>query len=242
MSLVETLLPWTTPGIVGIPSRAIRDQGKYDTCFSCAIAACLEARSLSVPKLSEAFLVFHSTSAIQVTIGLEATEARYTLGTYGIARRSLYDHDIKFGKPAPSNPPNSIALQDALRRRSLFNSSSDQPEFRRLSDLYRARLWQTQIRSQLPVLLRIWQNPGYLAMKEWKDGSKKAIWQDRTFFGANHVVAVIGFDPATEQFIVQDSQGTSFGNDGQWYLPFAQADAPAIMEAYEIAIPIARLI
>lgn len=241
MAPIDSLLSNSHGRWMGLPARTLRNQGNYDTCFSCAIAACLEGRDLGVPELSEVFHVYQSFSSPQVERGLEPLEAMSSLGRYGIcAKKDLYDHPIEYGKPA--DPPGASAFANAAYRRSGYSEESYLFQFRRLSDLYRPRLWQTQILSRLPVLILIYQNQGYLDMQNWPDPDRRAIWSDGETTGPTHAAVILGFDAVEEMFVVQDSQGESFGNEGQWYLPFSQASSMAIREAYQIDIPIHRLL
>jgi hypothetical protein len=222
---------------VRLPARQTFSQGEVDACFSCAIATALEGRSLDVPELAAAFHLYHAYGGSPAAGGLTLTDAQSAQTRYGICRKSLYSYDV--GDGTPSEAPNDDAESDARRRRTLSDAEGEWT-FRRLAGLHRPREWQTALSQGLPVLIRIWLNPGYWAMRTQ---TQEAVWSDTSNPGnQNHAVVVLGYQSAQKRFIVQDSRGTAFANQGQWFLTETQATLGPITDAYVLSVPIGSLL
>ena len=219
-----------------LPARQTFNQRNVDACFSCAIATTLEARGLEVPALSAAFHLYRATGGAAATGGMTLETARLVQGQYGICRQNKYDHDIGAGTPTVSPDPDAEA--DARRRRTLADADGNRT-FRRLPGANRPAEWRAALAQKLPVLIRLWLNNGYRALEQNHDNP---TWTDTTQGDRNHAVVVIGHEPAQLRFVVQDSRGSDFALQGQWFLPEAQAVLGPITDAYVLTIPLQRLL
>jgi hypothetical protein len=236
MALLDALTEGLAIGSVKLPARAVRDQARLDTCFSCAIAAVLEGRGLAVPELAPAFHAYYAYEGGGALGGITLERARVTMNVRGICAQRLYDHNI--AGELPLSGPDDDAIRDAARRRTSADLEGN-PTFALVRGPSRASAWARELASGYPILARIWQNTGYLALQSIR---LNPVWQDRDAAGNSHAVAVLGVEPQHERFIVQDSQGESFGDGGQWYLPYGQAESPAVLDAYVLRVPLQRLL
>ena len=219
---------------IGLPARQTFNQGTVDACFSCAIATALEGRGPDVPALAAAFHLHHASPEGG---GMTLAIAQSVQSFHGICRRSLYQFDV--GAGSPSEAPSPDAAADGLRRRTLSDDDGEWT-FRRLPGVHRPREWQVALSERLPVLIRIWLNPGYWAMQ---NQSSDPVWTDTANPGTqNHAVVALGYEAAKQRFIIHDSRGAAFANHGQWFLTETQATLGPITDAYVITVPMANLL
>jgi hypothetical protein len=225
---------------VQMPARQIFDQGEVDACFSCAIATVLEARSPEVPRLSPSFHLFYAYGGSPAVGGMSLVTARSVQTQYGICRLALYPFDVSKG--TPNKAPQETAITDAGARRTRPDPQTGELTFRRLSNLNRSWEWRNALAAGLPVLVRIWLNPGYWALRDAALDTE-AEWMDESNPGdASHAVVVIGYEAAKRRFIVQDSRGTTFAHGGQWFLPAGMTESRVIEDAYVLEVPLQNLL
>lgn len=220
---------------LSLPARQTFNQLDVDACFSCAIATAYEARHLDVPSLSPAFHLFHAFGGSAALMGMTLETAHSALAQFGISRMSRYRHDP--GAGTPPNAPDSDALTDGLPRRPL-SSPFTGSEFRQLPGIHRAWEWISALEASLPVLIRIWLNPGYQGLSR-----ENPEWTDRSNPGRDsHAVVIVGYQAGPRRFVVQDSRGKNRFIEGQWFIPEAQAELGPIEDAYVFGVPVERLI
>jgi hypothetical protein len=232
MPLSATLRTGTDPRL---PSRAIRNQAQWDACIPCAIAAVLEGRGLHIPELSPTFLMHYAFGRGAALGGLTIDQARVLMNVRGISEQRFYQHDVSAGTPPAE--PNEHVVRNGARRRTLSDWDG-RPWFELVTGPSRESAWVRELNQGHPVLARIWQNPGYDALR---DAGRHAFWRDPRAIGPSHAVAILGLDSAERMFIVQDSQGVEFGDRGDWYMPFAQSESVAVLDAYALRIPLRNL-
>jgi hypothetical protein len=232
MPLSATLRTGTDPRL---PSRAIRNQAQWDACFPCAIAAALEGRSPAVPELSPAFFMYYAFEGAAALGGLTIERTRLMMNTRGISSQALCDHAVASG--TPSNEPSPTARNDGFRRRTQSDWDG-QPWFELVRGPSRESAWIRELRNGFPILARIWQNPGYRLLRL---SGRLSVWRDPSPGGPSHAVAILGMDSAERMFIVQDSQGEAFGDNGNWYMPFNQSESAAVLDSYVFRTPVRNL-
>jgi hypothetical protein len=236
MTLIPALDGGVSTSDVRLPARRIVNQEGVNACFSCALAACLEARDASCPALAALFHFHYAIrlwpNAIQVGIGDERL-ALDVFGQVGICAAAL--HDYPFTPDDARRVPSGAAVSEAQTRVPRINDFGERP-FRRLYTGPMTELhWKHALLRRQPVLAVIHTNASYWAMRN----GATARWDDtdREAAGDLHAVAVLGASQADGAFVVQDSRGPQFGAGGQWLLAYDRASGTAIDSSFTLEYP-----
>lgn len=200
----------------------VRDQGRRGTCVAFAMTAGHELLDAGGRELSVEFLYWGakqrdglSRSADGTTLGA----AGAALADLGQPLESAWPYDDQRNPQASSyRPPNAVVLEALGRRRRVgrhLNPSSDD---------IRAAL----VRGNVVAL-------GIRLFMTWyvlRSGARIDLPPAGAVALGGHAVLVSGFDESEEPndglFIIRNSWGTSWGEDGYGYLPFAYVDAYAM--------------
>lgn len=196
-------------------SWAIKDQGRRGTCVACAATSAHEMVRAEAIELSIEFLHWASKQrdGLPLAEGTTLPAAKEALGEDGQPAETTWPYDDTRDQWAADYRPLSAAKVEATQRR-LNGGEVLLPEAATIRDaLDRGRPVVIAVR-----LHKTWTRPGAdarIAMPE--DGSSDL---------GGHAVVVVGY--GDNEFIVQNSWGSDWGNDGFAYLPDDYLDRFAV--------------
>lgn len=210
---------------VGLPTRQVHDQADVNCCFSCALSAVMEARDPSMPPLAPLYHFYFANGSNAITLGLTIADAQRALLQKGICARQLHDFTI-----VPANvgvEPDDVAVVDGVNRRPM-DPASGALLWKPVSPIDAERTWKRHLAAGSPLLIALQPTPSYFALTR-----EQPVLADTNgpYDAIGHAVAAIGYSDADAVFVMQDSRGTGFGLDGQWFLPYALATSPFIVLA-----------
>jgi hypothetical protein len=185
----------------------------------------MEARDRTVPPLAPLFHFFFAGGRTAIEIGLTISQAQGALLKKGMCGLAFHNFDIS--RPNVDRQPNSDAVRDGLRRRPV-DLSTGTLFWKPISTIAATRTWKRHLASGAPLLIALQPNHTYLGLNATQPVLTN---NDPPYSVTGHAAAVIGYSDADASFIVQDSRGTSFGINGQWFLPYDLCASPFIVLA-----------
>jgi hypothetical protein len=213
------------PNRVGLPARQVHEQGAVNCCFSCALSTVMEARDPSMPPLAPLYHFFFANGSSATSLGITIAQAQGALLHKGMCSRRLHDFSI-----APAHvalEPSLDAVADGMARRPM-DSSSGALLWQPVSTIDPERAWKRRLAAGSPLLIALQPNPAYFALARERPVLANI---DGPYDSTGHAVAAIGYADDDSLFVIQDSRGTGFGLDGQWFLPYALATSPFVVTA-----------
>ncbi len=202
--------------------REIQDQGSQGSCLAFAITSIFEYvmrlnnRSEEFD-LSEAFLYYNARKLDPEGSGNIDSGARFkpaldSLYKYGIAKEALcrYDEDTYYKEPTAE------AYEDAKKRllRKALNVTRCVADIKSaLEDGYPVAASFTLCPSFSNLSRGFVALPSQEEIEETKNSENK----DRHF---RHAMVIVGFDDKIQCFLVRNSWGTSWGDQGYCYIPY----------------------
>jgi C1A family cysteine protease len=194
----------------------IEDQGDLGSCSANAMT---NAYELSVKRLypdkfvelSRLFVYYNSRSLHNETDSDVGAYIRSTLSAtkhHGICREELWPYDISKFSVVPSD----ICYQDAMTRTisnyNLIDSVSDMLEI---------------LNQNKPIIIGLTVYPSFNYVD--KNNPRIYLPNDKELDqGGGHAMTIVGYDIAKRQFIVKNSFGRHWGNNGYGWLPFEYVD------------------
>ena len=212
------------PDSVGLPTRQVRDQKDVNCCFSCALAAAMEAGDASMPALAPLFHFVFAGGQSAVIEGLTPAQARSALLQKGMC--ALERHPFEISKPNVARQPDAQAVEDGRKRRPIDRSSGT------LLWKPAPTNWKRYLGNGFPIVIGIQPNADYMGLNAQRPMLKTIAGVDMR---AGHAVAVIGYRDLDSCYVVQDSRGPLFGLQGQWFLPYSLATSPFVVLAFVLA-------
>jgi hypothetical protein len=217
------------PIAAGLPTRQIFQQADVNCCFSCALASAIEASDPAQLPLSPLFHFFFAGGQNSVEEGVTVSQAAGALLTNGVCAFNRYPLQIK--RDNLGIAPSDEAVTDGQARRPM-DISAGTLLWKPLSTVLPETVWKRHLAAGYPIVIGIQPNAKYLAL----DAVNPTLADSGGPYSANgHVAAVIGYNDANREFIVQDSRGPSFGIDGQWFLPYDFCTSPFLVIAFALA-------
>jgi hypothetical protein len=229
MSVLPILASIRQPEASGLPTRQVFEQRDVNCCFSCALASAVEASDPAQPALAPLFHFYFAGGQNSVEMGITISQAMGALLTNGICAFDLYP--LQITRANLGQPPDTAAVSDGIARRPIDRSTGD-VMWKPLSTALPATIWKRHLAAGYPIVIGLQPNNDYLAL----NAAQPILASSGGPYAANgHVAAVIGYRDAESAFIVQDSRGTSFGLQGQWFLPYDFCTSPFLVIAYALA-------
>lgn len=220
------------PAVVTLNNPAVRDQGQIGSCTSfCGV----EAYEISYfykngaypTLLSPAFIYYEERVNIlhqKVTAdnGANMVNIGQALQKYGDCFESLYVYPSSDRSTAYKTPPSSGAISNALGYKALTYTMVNSGDTTAVKNL---------LRNNVPVMMgfnvydnvRTYQYFEALNTTSYTYNpltSAGALAKGVSLLGG-HAVPLIGYDDTKKAFLVQNSWGTSWGNNGFFYLPYS---------------------
>jgi hypothetical protein len=209
---------------------ALRDQGSnVDCCTSMALATAFEivdqrdGQSTRLSALHHYYFARRDPRRLGLVTMREALDAGATAGFC-----SLGLHDVPATAEGALRRPSAAAVADAENRRLLaYDANSGTAGYWSLDGLDRALRWKAALCEGRPLVVGLWTQSSYWA------GFGMMINQSEAHRGA-HAVCVVGFDDRRAVFVVRDSRGYGFANNGEWDLAYSVVSTGRIIESWII--------
>ncbi len=200
----------------------IRDQGRRGTCVAFAMTAGHELLDGGGSELSVEFLHWGAKQRDSLPNSADGTTlaaAALSLTHLGQPLELAWPYDDQRDQRAPLYRPSDAAVREALARQRRVGDSLDPS-----SEAIRAALVRGNVVALGITLFSTWH---YL-----RDGASIEMPPASAVALGGHAVLTIGFEdgeePSDRVFIVRNSWGSDWGEDGYGYLPFAYVDAHAV--------------
>lgn len=208
----------------------VRDQRGLGSCTSFAVASMYEAimnmaGTSADADMSPAYLYFHSNVANgRPAGGSNFYEQLQVLGSHGICMESLYRYDAD----NPTTPPSAAAEDDAASHRALKARQimlADEPD--KSQSMARNHRMLTAALSEghpVGISLKVYDNFGcdgpFVRHPEDSAEAKEDGW---------HAMVLAGYSQEGSFYIVRNSWGPDFGEEGYCYVPMAYIEDPDYM-------------
>lgn len=193
---------------------AIYDQGALGSCSANALGFafhfCELKQTQPLPFIPSRLFLYYNERVIDgdptQDTGAEIHDGVTSLNTTGVCPENEWDYNIsQFTVKPPQN-----CYTDALNHRIIQYSAVNQ-------DL-------TQIKQVLvdgyPVVFGFLVYESFQSEQVAKTGIVPMPQQDEKVVGG-HAVAIVGYDDSKQVFIVRNSWGTGWGDQGYFYMPYA---------------------
>jgi hypothetical protein len=228
LGLLPILASVAEPESIGLPARAIRDQGDLNCCLSCAIAAAIEGGDPASPALAPLYHFHFARDAFASDAGITLAEARGALFSRGVCALSL--HSLAIARANAGIRPSAAAIEDGLRRRPM-DAGTGTLRWAPVPIAGPSPL-KRRLLAGAPVVLAIQPNDDYFALTA---AAPILAGNGPPYSVTGHAAAVVGYRNTDAVFVVQDSRGPSFGLGGQWFLPYDLLDSPFVVSAFALS-------
>lgn len=210
---------------------AVKDQLDLGSCTSFAVVAMYEAMMNlaeveGTGDMSPAYLYYYSNILKgRPAGGSNFHEQLEVLGTHGVCHEDLYIYDAE----SPETKPSEEAEEDAEKHRvisakqiPLFDGPDKSESLKQNHKLLTSALSEGY---PVGISLKIYDNFG-------KDGAF-ILHPDDTSNAMEdgcHAMVIVGYSEENDFYIVRNSWGTEFGEEGYCYVPTAYIDDPEYMQ------------
>jgi C1A family cysteine protease len=204
-----------TPSTVDLRTQyptPVEDQGQLGSCTGNAIAEAIEIIDRKNGKNTEVsrLFIYYYERLLEGTVnydnGAYIRDGIRACYTYGAPLESLWPYNISKFKTAPS----SAAVQDAARRKvTLYERATD----------FNACI--NALANGYPVVIGFTVYSSFDSGNWWYTTANMPYPNTRSerVLGG-HAVLLVGYNNATQRFIVKNSWGTSWGDRGYFYMPY----------------------
>jgi hypothetical protein len=211
----------------------VQDQGNIPCCVSCAVSVGMEILDTQRPPqvpLSPLFNYYVTRPNINNLIDLTIRDGLHSAVVNGIS--DLAHHAPNFDRNGALQRPLPAAFDDAARRRLVgINPITNKPEYYLLPDINRVSAWRISLSRGMPIMVGFWLTTSYQKLSP-NNSVLNAFSSVPP--RAGHAVPVIGFDDERSMFLVKDSRGVDFGDNGHWWLPYQLAETRLVAEAWAL--------
>jgi hypothetical protein len=146
---------------------------------------------------------------------------------YGIA--ALKRHNPPYDRDGALTTPTAAADASARQRRlATFDPVSEAPAYFAVSG---PAQWISALRNGMPIIIGYWITSAYRSITPANPTHGPVPAESST---TGHSVSILGFDEQTSAFLAKDSQGTGWGDQGRWWMPFAVADSNLVDSAFAL--------
>jgi C1A family cysteine protease len=203
-----------TPSTVDLRafSTPVEDQGNLGSCTGNAIAEAIEMLDRKNGKnleLSRLFIYYYERlleGTVNYDSGAYIRDGIKACYKYGAPLESLWPYNVsKF-----RTPPSSAAVQDAARRKiTLYERAMD----------FNACI--NALANGYPVVIGFTVYSSFTSGNWWYTTANMPYPNTRSeSVLGGHAVLLVGYDNSTQRFIVKNSWGTNWGDNGYFFMPY----------------------
>jgi C1A family cysteine protease len=190
----------------------VEDQGKLGSCTGHAIAEAIEMidkKNGKNTEISRMFIYYYERlleGTVNYDSGAYIRDGIKACYTYGAPLESLWPYNISKFRTAPSSP----AVQDAAKRKvTLYERATD----------FNACI--NALSNGYPVVI------GFTVYSSFETGNWWYTTADMPYPNkrseivlGGHAVLLVGYNNSTQRFIVKNSWGSNWGDNGYFYMPY----------------------
>jgi hypothetical protein len=203
----------------------IENQGSIGSCVANGVASSCELLAKRNDKpidLSRMFL-YNATKVYSNRIGKEglyARDAYHVAYKQGMPTEGYYPYDISKDNIEPSLEDYKEAFNNRIDRYENVVWWNTSDSSKKIHDI------KSALSEGLPVGFAMLICASLVDLKgSWKEHNYKGIDQDNTKLGG-HYMLIVGYDDEVQKFLVQNSWGTSWGDNGYCGLPYDIVNEP----------------
>jgi len=203
---------------VGCPP--IWDQGQLGSCTAHAIAAAVEFDRIKqhlTPIDPSRLFIYYNERAMEGTISSDAgamiRDGVKSVATQGVCPEAHWPYDVRRFTIRPT----PLCYQEAVRDRALA--------YRRVTQ----SLGEIQgcLASGYPIIFGFSVYSSFETREVARTGTTPMPSRKDQLLGG-HAVLAIGYDDATQRFLVRNSWGSGWGDHGYFTLPYAYMTSPQL--------------
>lgn len=227
-------LQWTHTKHVPISAKldcpAHYDQGDIvDCCTSMALATAfqiLDSHNGTSTRLAPLFHYYFARLSPKHLGVVTLRQALRAATKTGFCRLELHDKPVNV--EGALEKPSQNAIHDAEHRKILiYDSNKGAPGYFQTDAINRVANWKNAISQGYPVVAGIWLQSSY-----WQQ--RGMIEEEEAPEQGAHAVCIVGYDDTKESFLVMDSRGKAFADDGNWYLSYEIVSRNRVVESWGI--------
>jgi hypothetical protein len=209
-----------------------REQHDVPCCVSMAICAAMEildARDPPSVPLSPLFHYYVARPDPRWLGLLDLRTALNTAATVGVCTQDLHAPDMT--AEGARDAPSPAAYSDADRRRLVgYDPGRRRMQYERLNDVGTVR---AALATDFPVIAGFWLTSAYASLTQQNPVHAPPPAESST---TGHGVLIMGFDDnmAGGAFLVKDSRGLDFANNGTWWLPYEVIESSLVHEVWTV--------
>ncbi len=205
----------------------IYDQGQLGSCTGNGWAAAAEfllmKQGLPVFTPSRLFIYYNERVAdndVATDAGAAISDGAHAVSTQGCADEALWPYDItKFADPPPANVVADGAKHLVLQVQQVSQDLASIKEV---------------VASGLPIVIGFVVYPSFESAAVAKSGIVHLPGHHEQTIGG-HCVVIVGYDDAHKQFIMRNSWGTGWGQEGYFRMPYAYLTNPRLSSDFWMA-------
>jgi C1A family cysteine protease len=191
----------------------VYDQGNLNSCTSNAIAAAMEFDEIHQKKgrfVPSRLFIYYNERAVEGTIqkdaGGQIRDGIKSVATQGAPHEGLWEYDEKLLKVKPKSP----CYTEGRRYRTVTY----------LRMMHNLEELKSCLAAGFPFVFGIKVYASFVGQRVANTGIVQMPKKGEKVAGMHAVVAV-GYDDATQRFLVRNSYGTDWGMNGYFTIPYA---------------------
>lgn len=193
----------------------VEDQGYLGSCVGNAITDCYEIQinrlyPAEFEELSRLFVYYNSrvfTGTTDIDAGTTIRDGLRGLKQYGVCCETLWPYTIANFATEPSAEAYADAIKRIIPKYEKTSGNTDIMEV---------------VNNDKPVVLGILVFSDFLLVD--KDNPVVPMPKDSDIDVSGHAVSVVGYNLNDRQFLIKNSYGKSWGDNGYGWLPFEYVD------------------
>lgn len=201
----------------------IEDQGNLGSCTGQAIAGAIEYLNKKNGKtndVSRLFIYYWERwfiGTVNYDSGAYIRDGIKTVNRYGAPLERHWPYIISRFR----NKPSTTAMNDGARRKvTLYERATD----------FNAVI--NALSNGFPVTIGFYVYSSFMSRQVSRTGMMPYPNVGRERFLGGHAVLLVGYDNATQRFIARNSWGTSWGDNGYFYMPYQVIQNPSMSEDF----------
>lgn len=203
----------TSKGIVDLRNfcTPIEDQGSIGSCTAQATASAIELlnnRDKRYKDISRLFIYYYNRLAINrvnVDSGAYIRDSIKTVSKQGAPLESLWPYAVQKFKMKP----NAIAINDALRRRVTLYERVTSHEG-----------CIDALNNGFPVIIGFYVYSSFMSKEVYRTGRMPYPNTAKEKLLGGHAVLLVGYNNQHQTYIVRNSWGNRWGDQGYFYMPY----------------------
>lgn len=204
---------WVLPPSVSLRAgmSPVDNQGSIGSCTGNALAGAIEFLTLAKAEIFEAsrLFIYYNERLIEGTVGEDSgaliRDGIKSLAMYGACSEDIWPYDVTQDEIKPSDTAYAEALRRKISRYERIDGS--------VADMKRC------LRSGFPFVFGFTVFESFDSAEVAQTGVVPMPGLDENALGG-HAVLCVGYDDATQRFLVRNSWGADWGAGGYFTIPY----------------------